>query len=70
MSEPNQGIVQLIKDIVMYTKFKILQVKNDYLELNSIKMLLLHSKCYIIKNLERSEMQKSIVLAAMKIRFE
>lgn len=63
----------------MFTKFKLIAMTHnnehliascDPLDLRLIESLLTQSKNYILKNLKRDEMKKSIVFSAHKVRFE
>ena len=79
MSEPTKDICQLIRDILMYTKFKLIAITNnnqhliataDQFDLKLIESLLHQCKVYIVTNLKRDETKKSIVFSAHKIRFD
>lgn len=63
----------------MYTKFKLIAITNnnqseianaDHFDIRLIESLLNQCKVYILKNLKRDEIKKSIVFSAHRIRFE
>jgi hypothetical protein len=77
-AEPSQNVVNLITDILLYTKFKLsinqANTLNHFgnqepLETKGLHMLLKQTRQYLINVLHKAEIQQCISLTAQKVRF-